>query len=45
MTLKPWYDEIGGMVKTSGVMYADETGWRINGKTHGLWVFTTQHAT
>jgi hypothetical protein len=26
--LNPWYDEIGEMVKTSGVMHADETGWR-----------------
>jgi transposase len=43
--LKPWYDEIGEMIKSSGVMHADETGWRINGKTHWLWAFTTQHAT
>jgi hypothetical protein len=44
-TLKPWYDEIGEMVKASGVLHADETGWRVNGKTHWLWVFTTQTAT
>jgi len=45
MTLKNWYEEIGQMVKTSGVLHADETGWRVNGKTHWLWAFTTQHAT
>ena len=43
--LKPWYDEIGEMVKSKGVLHADETGWRVNGKTHWLWAFTTQHAT
>ena len=43
--LKPWYDEIGETVKSSGVMHADETGWRINGKTHWLWAFSTQYAT
>jgi transposase len=44
-TLKPWHDEIGEMIKSSGVMHADETGWRINGKTHWLWAFSTQNAT
>jgi len=34
--LKSWYDEIGEMVKTSGVLHADETGWRVNGKTLGF---------
>ena len=33
------------MVKASGVMHADETGWRINGQTHWLWAFSTQYAT
>jgi len=40
-----WYDEIGGMVQSEDVLHADETGWRVNGKTHWLWAFTTQHAT
>jgi transposase len=44
-TLKPWYDEIGEMVKASGVLHGDETGWRVNGKTFWLWVFTTKDAT
>ena len=45
LVLKSWYDEIDEMVKSSGVLHGDETGWRINGKTHWLWAFTTQHAT
>ena len=45
LVLKNWYDEIGETVKSSGVLHGDETGWRINGKTHWLWCFTTQHAT
>jgi hypothetical protein len=45
LTLSPWYDEIGESIKKSGVMHADETGWRINGKTCWLWAFATQKAT
>ena len=33
------------MVKASGVMHADETGWRINGQTCWLRAFSTQHTT
>jgi len=43
--LKGWYDEIGEMVKKSGVLHADETGWRVNGETFWLWAFTTKNAT
>ena len=43
--LAPWYDEIGEMVKDFGVLHADETGWRVNGKTFWLWVFATKNAT
>jgi transposase len=28
----------------SGVLYADETGWRVAGKTFWLWCFTTKQA-
>jgi transposase len=43
--LTAWYEEIGERVKKSGVVHADETGWRVNGKTHWLWCFTTPGAT
>jgi transposase len=39
-TLKPIYDDIGEKLKSSAVLCADETGWRINGITHWLWCFT-----
>ncbi|MDR2440978.1 MAG: IS66 family transposase [Planctomycetaceae bacterium] len=40
-----WYDEIGDLLRHSAVLHADETGWRVNGKTYWLWCFTTQDAT
>jgi len=40
-----WYAEIEKEVKESGVLHADETGWRVNGRTHWLWCFSTQRAT
>lgn len=40
--LAPWYEEIRQMVLHSPVLNADETGWRVNGKTHWLWAFTSQ---
>jgi transposase len=39
--LAPLYDEIGRRVSQSGVLSADETGWRLNGITHWLWGFAT----
>lgn len=38
-TLMPVYDQIGQQVKSSAVVNADETGWRLNGVTHWLWCF------
>ena len=39
--LQPWYDQIAAQAKDSAVLNADETGWRVNGKTHWLWCFTS----
>ena len=38
--LKAWYRQIGEEAKASAHLHADETGWRVNGKTHWLWCFT-----
>jgi transposase len=40
--LDPTYAHIGDMISRSGVLNADETGWRLNGVTHWLWCFTTK---
>jgi len=40
--LQPHYNDIGQTVRQSGVLNADETGWRLNGITHWLWCFTTK---
>lgn len=37
--LRPWYEQIGEAVKSAGVLNADETGWRVVGKTWWLWCF------
>jgi transposase len=34
--LKSLYDDLGQQAKESRVLYADETGWRVNGVTHWL---------
>ncbi len=43
--LYAWYEEIQNDVLNAKVMYADETGWRVRGKTWWLWCFTTDDAT
>ncbi len=43
--LTPWYEQIAAAVKTAGVVNADETGWRVLGKTHWLWCFCSPSAT
>lgn len=40
--LEPTYAHVGHMISKSGVLNADETGWRLNGITHWLWCFTTK---
>jgi transposase len=40
-----WYLEIQTEALGSAVLHGDETGWRVNGKTHWLWCFTTTDLT
>lgn len=37
--LTPWYEQIHQEALDSAVLHADESGWRVNGKTHWLWCF------
>ena len=43
--LLAWYEEIIDDIQKAGVLHGDETGWRVNGKTHWLWCFTSPTAT
>lgn len=43
--LYPWYEEIGRQARQSAVLHGDETGWRVNGKTHWLWCFANRSET
>ncbi len=43
--LKPWYEQIAAQARAGAVLNVDETGWRVNGKTHWLWCFTNSHLT
>lgn len=40
-----WYEEIGCQARASAVLHADETGWRVDGKTCWLWCFTNTKLT
>jgi transposase len=40
-----WYEQIAHEARTSAYLHADETGWRVNGKTHWLWCFTNKRVT
>jgi hypothetical protein len=40
-----WYVQIQEQALASAVLHADETGWRVNGKTHWLWCFSNQDST
>ena len=42
MILIPVYQELAKEARKSAVLNADESGWRINGKTHWLWCFTSE---
>ena len=43
--LYAWYEEIQSDLLAAKVMFADETGWRVQGKTWWLWCFTSGDAT
>jgi len=42
--LQPVYEEIRQDVKHGTTLWADETGWRVNGKLWWLWVFTNKRS-
>jgi transposase len=43
--LSAWYLELHAQALQSAVLHADETGWRVNGKTHWLWCFASKNVT
>ena len=40
--LEPWYVQLAEQAKASAVLHADETGWRMNGRTWWLWCFANR---
>ena len=40
-----WYEQIRQEGLSSAVLHGDETGWRVNGKTHWLWCFSNERLT
>jgi hypothetical protein len=40
----PWYENIAEAARSSAVLHADETGWRVNGQTRWLWCFASKDA-
>ena len=42
---QPTYAALCDTVKTSAMVVADETGWRVHADLHWLWVFTTPETT
>jgi transposase len=40
-----WHEQIHEEALQSAVLHGDETGWRVNGKTHWLWCFGNRDLT
>lgn len=40
-----WYEQLQTEALKSSVLHGDESGWRVNGKTHWLWCFTNNRLT
>lgn len=40
--LEPWYLQIAELARASAHLHADETGWRMNGRTWWLWCFANR---
>lgn len=40
--LRPEYDTVVEQIRASKIVYVDETGEKVDGKRHWLWVFTTK---
>jgi len=40
--LEPWYVRLAEEARISAVLHADETGWRMNGRTWWLWCFANR---
>ena len=43
--LYPWYAQLRQQALHAAVLFAEESGWRVNGTTHGRWCVTTHHVT
>lgn len=43
--LYPWYEQLQREALGSAVLHADESGWRVNGRTHWLWCFANDKLT
>jgi transposase len=43
--LHPWYQQLQAEALASAVLHADETSWRVAGKTHWLWCFANEDLT
>ena len=43
--LGPWYEQIHRHCLDAGVLHADETGWRVEGRTWWPWCFASADAT